>query len=180
MISAATRRRSSRGMGEGGEPGIDDQVQYANPEYDISTGTVSVQELQQQYKQGLFSNPQVPSQYDVGTSYNPQSQYERYLLNADPNTYVTYSGLAPIPGQENTKFAFYDASGNLVRSSVQTPKARTGLVVSPATGTTVDTSTLTGGLMAWLSTPVFAAYPGFTWMWALAAAALGLLVLRER
>ena len=132
-------------------------------------GIVSIPSLRQQYEQGDFSSaPPVPSQYDVGSAYSPQSAYEALLLNADPNAYVIPSGGAgPIAGQENLALAFRDPGSP---SGIRLASYSAGAAQSPGLLTTAT------GL---LGQPLTASVPWLTWGWALLIG-LGLIIVMKK
>ena len=149
-----------------------------------SSGVVSLPDLKQQYQQGLMPSAfQVPSQYDVGSAYAPGTPYEKLLLNADPNVYVTPSGYKGLTaGQQNPATAFSDPGGGSVASA-----ATSGTIIAPTIAPTAtstqslpQTSSALSNLTSLLAQPVVASIPWLTWGWALLIALGFIVVMRKR
>jgi hypothetical protein len=135
---------------------------YTYPGTDTSGASVSVAQLQQQYQ----SNPGIFAPKNT-ISPDPWEQFVTPLFQAGANSPAgALNTISPGGGGGGTSGGSYIApnpTGALPVSTQATPQ-----------------SSVLSSLLAFLGEPVFAAYPGFTWGWLLAAGAVSWLALRER
>ena len=162
-----------------GSPGIASDTSTDNS--GGNNATVSVQQLQQQMKQGLFSNPQVPAQYNAQFTLDPRYNPDYYVGKTGAQNYAQevkalkafgmWSG-GGSPVEAAVAAGLISADGTPTQSTTQ-PASSASATAAPIASTDWLTQLLT-----WLQSPIS---PGIQiqWYWVLLAAGAAVYLMRD-
>jgi hypothetical protein len=174
------KRRRAKGLGDDAAFGSSSDFTPFSDAAAGGPGTVSVPDLIQQTKAGMFNNLQTPFPY-----------FGDVTLNQDP--YAAQTRIIPGPGNANDAFNVYTADFNAANEgggggapvsigATNQPAATTGALsatAQPAAAAATSSSDLLSSITSLLGTPIYAG-SSITWGWALLAAGVAWLLFRER